>query len=651
MLKKLKINIMNHLSDKLLLFLAFILLYACQKEKPSLPVITTKGVTGISYTTAISGGNVTNDGGTPVLSKGVCWSVNAEPTVADNTTIESGGPGEFTSNVTHLAPNAKYYIRAYAINNLGTGYGIPIPFMTLKTGIPVITTTPISSITGVSAISGGNISDDCGSTVKERGICWGISTSPTTHDNRSSEGSGGGGFTSTITGLLPNTTYYVRAYATNDEGTAYGSEINFTTNTILSILTTTTTSSISSTSCESGGNISDNGGALVTERGICWSTSQNPTISDNKIICSSVNGSFSASLSGLMGSTKYYIRAYAINSAGVAYGNEVNFTTNAPTLPTLSTTGVTSITISSAISGGSILNDGGSAITVRGICWSTSENPTTASSKTTDSFGSGTFVSNITGLEPNTLYYLRAYSTNSVGTMYGNELIVRTYNSTVTDVDGNIYYTIIIGTQTWMAGDLKTTKYRNGDPIGTTSPATLDISTEVAPKYQWAYDGAESNVAVYGRLYTWFAATDNRNVCPVGWHLASDSEWTTMQDYLNANGYNYDGTTTYTTYNKIGKSLASTSLWRLIGTQGSIGNVDYPTYRNKSGFSSIPGGVRAFNGIFFDKGNVDYWWTATEIDASFAWIRNMYYSNTNINDRVGNQKNDLALSLRCIKDN
>src|SRR5688500_14669040 len=104
--------------------------------------------------------------------------------------------------------------------------------------------------------------------------------------------------------------------------------------------------------------------------------------------------------------------------------------------------------------------------------------------------------------------------------------------ATVTDIEGNVYHTVTIGTQVWMAENLKTTKYRNGDLIGTTIPATLDISSESAPKYQWAYNGEESIVATYGRLYTWYAVTDSRNVCPTGWHVPSDAEWTTLTTYL-----------------------------------------------------------------------------------------------------------------------
>jgi uncharacterized protein (TIGR02145 family) len=640
---------MRHILEILIIFLFVFLLSACRKEKQIPPVISTTKVTEISYTTAISGGKVTNEGGTPVLSKGICWSVNAEPTMADNKTTEEIKTKEFSSTITQLNPDTKYYARAYASNIAGIGYGNVVSFLTKKTGIPILTTTAISSITGSSAISGGNISDDSGSLVTENGICWGTESNPTTDNNKLYYGAGLGLFVSTLNGLKPGTKYFVRAYATNNVGIAYGNEITFTTNSILSVLTTSLIFNITSMSAQTGGDISDNGGAAITERGICWSISQNPGISDNKLISGSGTGVFTSLISGLTGNTKYFVKAYSINSAGIAYGNEISFTTNPPILPLLSTTDVSSVTISSAVSGGAITNDGGSVITSRGICWNIVRDPTIADNKTINGSGRESFISNITGLEPNSLYYLRAYATNGVGTAYGNELIVRTYFGTVSDIDGNIYYTIKIGTQTWMADNLKTTKYNNGDLIGTTIPPDWDISAEITPKYQWAYGGVEANAAVYGRLYTWFTATDSRKVCPSNWHLASDNEWTTMENYLIDNGYNYDGTTTHYIYDKIGKSLAGTKLWKLIGTQGSVGNFDYPDYRNKSGFTALPGGTRTNNGVFFDIGVVAYWWTGTEGSGTFAWVRNLYYSNTNIN-RIGNQKTDLALSLRCIAD-
>jgi uncharacterized protein (TIGR02145 family) len=125
---------------------------------------------------------------------------------------------------------------------------------------------------------------------------------------------------------------------------------------------------------------------------------------------------------------------------------------------------------------------------------------------------------------------------------------------TVKDIDRDIYKTVTIGTQVWMAENLKTTKYSNGDSIGTTTPATLDITTEKTPKYRWSYGGEESNVAKYGRLYTWYAATDSRNVCPTGWHVPTDAEWTTLTNYLTNNGYGYKGSAS-----DITKSMAATS--------------------------------------------------------------------------------------------
>ncbi len=253
-------------------------------------------------------------------------------------------------------------------------------------------------------------------------------------------------------------------------------------------------------------------------------------------------------------------------------------------LPVLTTSAVSEVTQTTATCGGIITADAGLSVTARGVCWGTTENPTITTSKTTDGVGVGTFSSSLVGLIAGTKYYVRSYATNSEGTAYGNSISFTTkpaivYGS-VSDIEGNTYKTITIGTQTWMAENLRTTKYRNGDLIGTTTTPNQNISTERDPRYQWAYNGDETKVSKYGRLYTWWAAciatitttnaqgttTTVHNIAPVGWHVASDADWTTLNSYLATSGIAY-----------VAKSLSTTTDWQVITTLpeytvGYVGN-------------------------------------------------------------------------------
>jgi uncharacterized protein (TIGR02145 family) len=201
-------------------------------------------------------------------------------------------------------------------------------------------------------------------------------------------------------------------------------------------------------------------------------------------------------------------------------------------------------------------------------------------------------------------------------------------NNKITDADGNVYNSVTIGTQVWMVENLKTTRYRNGDLIGTTTPATLDISAEATPKYQWAYDGNESNVATYGRLYTWYAVTDIRGVCPTGWHLPIDAEWNTL------------------TTSQGGESVAGGKLKETGTTHWSAPNT---LATNEAGFSALPGGHRLFDGSFYLVGYSGYWWNSTEYSTSSALYRYMYYSVSNVYSE--NTYKNYGLSVRCLKDN
>lgn len=223
------------------------------------------------------------------------------------------------------------------------------------------------------------------------------------------------------------------------------------------------------------------------------------------------------------------------------------------------------------------------------------------------------------------------------------DTIINFYFVECRDADGYNYPVVRIGTQTWMAENLKTTKYRNGDVIGTTSPATKDISSESTPKYQWAYNGDESYAVKFGRLYTWYAATDTRNIAPAGWHVATDADWTELENYLITNGYNYDNTTSS---NKIAKSLAATTDWTTFIFPGAIGN-DL-TKNNNTGFTALPEGDRGIRGPFGNHGKNAYWWSSTVNTTTGNYCRGLVYSNIDLkefNFYMGN-----GFSIRCTKD-
>ena len=389
-----------------------------------LPVVLTLDMTDITSTTAKGHGKVTDQGGSAVMERGICWSTSPSPTTSGSHANSGTGTGEYTVSISNLTPGTKYYVRAYATNDQGTTYGEQKDFTTAAT-LPTVVTGDISGTT-----AHGEVTDAGGAIVTERGICWGTSHNPTTAGTHGSNGMGMGTFSVELTDLAPGTTYYVRAYATNSAGTAYGSEKTLTTDANLPTVTTGEVSNITQTTAQGSGNVTGDGGAEVIERGVCWSTSHNPTISGSHAYNGTGTGSYTVNMTGLTANTHYYVRAYAKNSAGVSYGNEVDFTTaQNVSAPTVTTSQVTNVTQTTATGGGNVTNSGGATVTERGICWSTSHNPTTSGSHANSGTGTGSFTVNMTGLTANTTYYVRAYAINSAGTSYGSEVSFTTLSS------------------------------------------------------------------------------------------------------------------------------------------------------------------------------------------------------------------------------
>jgi hypothetical protein len=324
------------------------------------------------------------------------------------------------------------------------------------------------------------------------------------------------------------------------------------------VLTTTNASNITLIGASSGGNITSDGGAEITARGVVWSTSQNPTIAlTTKTLDGTGTGSFTSSISGLTPNTIYYIRAYATNSIGTSYGNEINFTTSSIQLPVLTTTAISNIGQTTSTSGGTISSDGGGAITARGVVWSTSQNPTVSlSTKTIDGSGIGSFISNITGLSPNTQYYVRAYATNSVGTAYGNEVNFTSPTATASMYSSNTVFcngvvTAIVDVTNPYTG--KTWMDRN---LGASQVATSSSDASAhGDLYQWGRraDGhqcrnsqttnvlSSTNEPSHGNFIInpnnpnnwrepqswdlWQGANGINNPCPNNYRLPTYSEW------------------------------------------------------------------------------------------------------------------------------
>ena len=721
----------------------------CPTNSAYLPTVSTVTLSASGATVSMTS-NVLSDGGATVTERGVCWGTSHNPTTSSDHTADSGtGTGEFTVTGS-LTPGTTYYVRAYATNSKGTAYGAEVTYVAPIPATPPTVNTGSQFLALNEGFEGSTLPSTWTTIDNDNdGYNWyqlsymphngeGCATSESwyqgtalTPDNYL--------ITPDITlpsGISPiltfwfrgmdNISYYAREHFEVKVGNAGASTVgDFTTQVFDTISSneyaqktinlssyagqtirlafvhnnvtdksqlliddivvgeagagaTTAVSDVTATTATCGGYVADDGGATVTARGVCWSTSQNPTVSDSHTTDGNGTGSFTSNITGLNPLTTYYVRAYATNSAGTTYGNQVSFTT-IEALPVVTTSAVSNITVDgsyiNATCGGNVTDEGAYAVTARGVCWSTSQNPTVSDSHTTDGSGLGSFTSNITGLTSGETYYVRAYATNSAGMAYGNQVSLTLpmvdakscpSAPTVTDHEGNVYATVQIGEQCWMRENLRTTTSpKTGTYIVNTANKTggqissslgskvahwyMNDSTTYAPKgyglfYNWcaAMDTANSenyievptpsNVNGNNDWFTFTVTGNHRGICPAGWHLPSLQEWNTIINNYSA-----------------GK-LAGGNDWKSSTATTAPGNYSYED-RNTTGFTAYPAGY--FNNSNFQNNNETYFWSTWEIADEYhnkisARTMELYYS-TNDPSLATHEKNK-GMSVRCIKD-
>jgi uncharacterized protein (TIGR02145 family) len=924
------------------------------------PKVTTAEMSGITETSAISGGVVASDGGAEVTARGVCWSTSANPTTDGSKTTDGSGSGEFVSVLSGLADVTLYYVRAYATNSVGTAYGEPVSFTTLgeisgtftdardgmvypwvRIGtqnwmaknlayLPAVSAPATYSLTQpyyyVSGYQGSKISDAKGTANygtygalynwtaalkacptgwhlptdqewkilemnqgmsqldadatgwRESGTVGGkLKETGTTHwSNPNTGATNSTGFTAFPGGgcgsgsfILPGTDalfwsasmseassarrrnlyYDIEGVSRDDINRDFGMSVRCLQGIVLPTLYPVSVYEIAKTSATARVDFFSNGGGFISARGVCWSISSPPTTDDSKITVGTGAASFTTMLDHLTAGTTYYVRAWATNSAGTGYGVQGSFTTEhlcgttftdsrdgtvypiaqigtqtwmaanlaylpavslswvgsetlplnyvydyegntvseakttpyyttygvlynwpaamtacppgwhlpndeewkvlemsqdmarwvadtegcrigydvggkmkelgtshwvspnfgannlscftalpgglrnlsgeveglglfagfwsssedglnvwyrnlsyytegvcrettkrdygysvrcllgpAIAAPIVTTTAVSEITQSNASSGGNITDDGGGSISARGVCWSISSTATIADSKTTDGTGAGPFTSTLTPLTAGTNYYVRAYATNSAGTGYGEPVSFNTLDATsgtFTDFrDATVYPWVKIGTQTWMSKNLAW--------LPAVSPASAGSVTDLF-YYVFGYEGvsvteakATANYSNYGVLYNWPASI---TACPSGWHLPTDAEWTILEKNLGmsdadaiASGWRESGS--------VGGKLkdAGTTYWISPNTGAT----------NSNGFTALPGGYRYDTGSFYYLRSSASFWTATPDLSIFSWTRGLY--NGFASESRGSANRSYGESVRCLKN-
>ncbi len=375
------------------------------------------------------------------------------------------------------------------------------------------------------------------------------------------------------------------------------------------------------------------GGLEITTCGFCWNTTG---YASGKYTCEEaeyINGKFSLFLDTLREGTRYFVWPFAGNKKAVSYGwRMASFVTSTVKIPHIATYGAFKVTHDAVMINACLYEDNSLNTIETGVCWSTGLNPTVDDSKkSVDLNGFGSFLVTVTGLDPSTVYNFRAYATNSAGTAYGSNVSYRTMDGSVSDYDGFEYSTIRLGNQEWMASNLRATYFSNGESIPKTGTETKNIEGEVNPVYQWPYQGHEDHpehLEDDGRLYTWYAVTDSRKLCPEGWHIPTLDEWNELLHHIG------------------GDNPYSSDLRRF-----SYGPDPLNPELTEAGFRAQLAGFRNASGLFQSGYNYGtYWWSSTTgaSDENGIAVFCGPSENDPVDKREKTKKN--GYSVRCVKD-
>ncbi len=401
--------------------------------------VLTSAATNISSTSATLNGVITAQGSPAYTEKGFCYSTASNPSITNSTkvTVDGSGEGSYSTNINNLNFQTTYHVRAYAIQNGVERYGEDKTFTTSWRSTAV-QTSAVSSISATSATFNGNISDEGEPPYTERGFCYSTTTNPTISNTHVTvTGSGSGNFSKNVTNLNYQTTYYVRAYAIQNGSPIYGSTVSFTTTWTDAAVSTSAVNNITTTSAKFNGVVTNAGNPTITERGFCYSTTNNnPTISNTQVtVTGTSSGSYYKNMTNLVSGQTYYVRAYVIQAGNAIYGSPVSFSTNQD--PTVYTDAVSNLT---PVSSGGIITSwnvtfnghigsvGTPAYVERGFCYGTSMNPT-GNRQIVSGSGTGNFTKSITGLQNYQTYYVRAYAKTASGAyVYGQNVSFQTYD-------------------------------------------------------------------------------------------------------------------------------------------------------------------------------------------------------------------------------